>query len=84
VERIRIVTDRFRGETYNLPNQEPIEHRDFLPGMWLLLLRHDPENASTFFALVSDIPEVQPVPPRPLPEYVIDTDTFENCTRAAA
>ena len=75
---IRIVKTHFRADTYN---QGPTEGRDFTPGTWLVLLRHDPENGSTFFARVADIPEIQPVPPRHLPEYLADSDLFENSTR---
>ncbi|PYT23496.1 MAG: hypothetical protein DMG57_31755 [Acidobacteria bacterium] len=58
-------------------------NREFMPDTWLVLLRHDPVDQCTFFAMVSDIPETQPDPPKRLPEYLIDIQTFERCTRAA-
>ncbi len=75
---IRIVTAPFRAETYG---QGPTENRECMVGTWLVRLRDDPENASTFFALVSDIPELQPVQPCRLPEYLVGTALFENSTR---
>jgi hypothetical protein len=81
MHRIRIVTTEFRASGYN---QGPTQHRDFVPGTWLVLLRNDPTNSCTLFALVSDIPTLQPIPPQRLPEYLVGTDTFENSTRAAA
>ena len=76
--QIRIVTAAFHAETYA---QGPTRRSNFPPETWLVMLRHEPENASTFFALVSDIPSVQPCPPQHLPEYMADTETFENSTR---
>ncbi len=80
MHRIRIVIAPFRADTFA---QLPTESREFVPETWLVLLRHEPENRSTFFALISDIPSVQSVPLRRLPEYVADTDTFERSTRRA-
>lgn len=80
MHRIRIVTARFLADTYN---QGPTVRREFIPETWLVLLRHDPADQCTFFALVSDIPENQLDPPQRLPEYLIDTETFERCTRTA-
>ena len=76
--RIRVVTALFMADTYN---QGPSVRREFLPDTWLVFLHRNLQE--TFFALVSDIPEIQPDPAQRLPEYVVATETFEASTRGA-
>ena len=76
--RLRIVTDAFDASTYG---QGPTEHRRFKVQDALVFLRN--ETGATFFARIEDIPAEQPVPPERLPEYIVNTATFDRSTRPA-
>jgi hypothetical protein len=46
-----------------------------------LVFQHFDDEGWTIFARLADIPERPSEPPQRLPEYLVATTTFDDCTR---